>query len=192
MLYAAFEVRDRARQAAARRARSSAPSSCPDPRDLCAPEAAPIRAPRRPACLPRTRSAAISAPNRSEALSRLHKISGGSSDTDANELMVSPSAPPAPAAVTTATPVAKWPKASRKARESWLIDIRLAESPLAYWQAPCKATGNHRKTGRQMTWEKSPISAGNGPEKYRRADRFSGASVCVKFGSPNSGVAPVD
>src|SRR5215475_7254767 len=67
-------------------------------------------------------SAAMNSGKRSDALSRLHKTIGGSSETDAKELTVTPTASPsAPCAVMTHTPVAKWPKALRKARESWDI-----------------------------------------------------------------------
>src|SRR5262245_33556997 len=48
---------------------------------------------------------------------RLHKTSGGLSDTEAKELTVSPDRRPSgAAAVTTVTPVGKQPSASRKSR----------------------------------------------------------------------------
>jgi hypothetical protein len=50
---------------------------------------------------------------------RLHSTSGGSSDTEAKELMVTPTGTPsALRAVTTATPVANSPSASRRERLS--------------------------------------------------------------------------
>ncbi len=50
-----------------------------------------------------------------EFADRLHSTSGGSSETELNELTVSPSGlPSGPVAVTTVTPVAKRPSAVRK------------------------------------------------------------------------------
>jgi hypothetical protein len=52
-----------------------------------------------------------------EVRARLHTTSGGASDTEASELMVTPTGfPSAPPAVTTVTPVANCPSASRNAR----------------------------------------------------------------------------
>src|SRR5690348_567504 len=74
-------------------------------------------------------SAAMNTGKRSDALSRLHSTIGGSSETEAKELTVTPTfSPSEPCAVTTHTPVAKWPKALRKARESW--DITNLKAPL--------------------------------------------------------------
>src|SRR5690606_28366843 len=54
-----------------------------------------------------------------EWVTRLHITSGGSSDREVKELMVSPTARPSgQRVVTMATPVGKWPSAWRKARLS--------------------------------------------------------------------------
>ena len=54
----------------------------------------------------------------SESRAAQNETSGGSSDTAANELTISPSGVPPTSAVTKATPVAKRPNASRSARSS--------------------------------------------------------------------------
>ena len=63
---------------------------------------------------------------------RLHRISGGSSDTDENELTVSPSGlPSTPRVVTTVTPVVNRPSARRNSlgslAERW---ARLSINPV--------------------------------------------------------------
>ena len=61
------------------------------------------------------RSARAKASCRHEARSRHHRISGGLSETEVKELTVMPNGPSSVWAVTTQTPVAKPPRARRKA-----------------------------------------------------------------------------
>ncbi|MNY57439.1 hypothetical protein D3C86_1936450 [compost metagenome] len=51
----------------------------------------------------------------------LNSTSGGSSDTELNELMVAPKRLPSTVAVTMATPVANWPNALRNS--FWSTDM---------------------------------------------------------------------
>src|SRR5205814_7372749 len=63
-----------------------------------------------------------------ENIPRLHNTSGGLSDTEANELQVTPyGLPPAAIAVTMVTPVANVPSALRKSRGS-IAELSLANS----------------------------------------------------------------
>ncbi|MNP25563.1 hypothetical protein D3C76_1183770 [compost metagenome] len=69
-----------------------------------------------------------------ERLSRLQRISGGSRDTELKLLAVTPTRLPCgSAAVTTVTPVAKLPRARRKARLSKAVAVAvdMQDSPAA-------------------------------------------------------------
>src|SRR5712692_11465617 len=107
---------------------------------------------------------------------KLHSTRGGSSETEENELTVTPMRRPSFARVlTTVTPVANWPSARRKSRRSNRSAAALAASSRNAPAASASMNHGNSERGSSKPFTKAPDTSFSRAPDWRILDTCGGA-----------------